>query len=160
MRFMFLALLVLLAGCAQQCPACECPPCECPTCECPEPINETREEAECVTANITAITINNTVNETNVTEPELPEQEMEGIPFANYLLVLDDVSYPTTSAEPCGIFSIVYAENQSIADRLIICPGDSKNWISPEGHGYRILVKEVAAGYTKESMWADVIIFG
>lgn len=155
MRLMLLALLVFLAGCTQQCPACECPPCECPTCECPEPVKE-----ECTAANITTITTNKTINETNVTEPELPEQEMEGIPFANYLLVLDDVSYPTTSAEPCGIFSIVHAENQSIADRLIICPGDSKTWVGPDGHGYRILVKEVAAGYTKESMWADVIIFG
>ena len=159
MRFAFLVFFILLAGCLkQECPICECPPCECPPCECPQPVNETKEE--CMTANIT--TVNKTINETNVTEPELPEQEMEGIPLAGggYLLVLDDVSYPTTSAEPCGIFSIVHAENQSIADRLIICPGDSKSWISPEGHGYRIVVKEVAAGYTKETMWADVIIFG
>lgn len=155
MRFMLLALLVLLAGCVQQCPACECP-----AYECPEPINETREE--CTAANITTVKINETINETNATEAELPEQEMEGIPFANgnYLLVLDDVSYPTTSAEPCGIFSIAHAGNLSVAERLIICPGDSKSWVSPDGHGYRILVKEVAAGYTKETMWADVIIFG
>ena len=161
MRFAFLALVILLAGCLQQeCPPCDCPPCECPPCECPEPVNESREE--CTTANITIITVNETINESNVTEPELPEQEIEGIPFANgsYLLVLDDVSYPTTSEDACGIFSIMYAGNLSVADRLIICPGDSKSWVSPEGRIYRILVKEVAAGYTKDTQWADVIIFG
>ncbi len=161
MRFVFLALVILLAGCITQ----QCPPCDCPPCECPQPqeqINETKEE--CATANITVITVqpNQTMNETNVTEPELPEEKLEGVPFAegSYLLVLDDVFYPTTSAEPCGIFSIMDAENLSIADRLIICPGDSKSWVTPEGRAYRILVREVAAGYTKETKWADVIIFG
>lgn len=162
MRFAYLVLLMFLAGCVQQCPACECPPCECPQLE------EVNETEECVTANITITTVqvnqtcNQTINETNITGPELPEQEMEGILFANgsYLLILDDVSYPTASLEPCGIFSIAHAGNLSIAERLIICPGDSKSWVSPEGRIYRILVKKVAAGYTKESIWADVMIFG
>lgn len=87
---------------------------------------------------------------------------IEGIPFANgsYILVLDDVSYPKGSGDSCGIFSIRYASDKSILDREIICPGDSQYWKSPEDDLYRIVVGDVAAGYTKDIKWAEVIIYG
>jgi hypothetical protein len=114
------------------------------------------EKVPVYTENITAVEIemNQTVNET---EPERPE----GILFAegNYLLVLEDVVLPRHDAR-CGAFSIRDAGNFSEMDKLLVCEGSSKTWTSPEGRQFRLLVVEVAAGYTKQTKWAEVIIFG
>ncbi len=100
-------------------------------------------------------TFNQTTNYTSASNAP------EGLPFpdSNYSLFLDDVSLVPTSSEPCGIFSI-RDRNQSILDKMLICPPESADWTSPEGHLYRIRVDEVAAGYTMQTNWAKVEIFG
>ncbi len=80
-------------------------------------------------------------------------------PESNYTLVLDDVSLVPNSQSPCGIFSIRDANN-SILDKMLICPPDSEYWTAPDGHLYRIRVEQVAAGYSTEQNWAQVSIFG
>ncbi len=97
----------------------------------------------------------------NVTGPSAPENATARrpvLPFGNYSLVLDDVSIIPSSSEPCGIFSIV-AGNGPVMDRFVICPRQSRTWVAPDGHAYRIFVKKVAAGYGGVE-WADVTIFG
>ncbi len=107
--------------------------------------------------NITAsnITISNqTSNQTmNVTA------NPQGLVFddGQYSLVLDDVSLVQTV--PCGIFS-VRDTNDSIVDRFVICPTQSQIWVAPDGHKFRIRADDVAAGYEKQAMWAQVEIFG
>lgn len=100
-------------------------------------------------------------NATNSTAPANETTKPAGLPFpgSNYSLFLDDVSLVPTSSEPCGIFSIRDASS-SILDKLLICPPESQDWTSPEGHLYRIRVDEVAAGYTMQTNWAKVEIFG
>ncbi|MBD3210577.1 hypothetical protein GF318_04315 [Candidatus Micrarchaeota archaeon] len=87
--------------------------------------------------------------------------EPEGIYFADdrYVLVLGDVVLPAYDSV-CGAFSVRDSSNLSVVDNLLICEGNSQTWISPEGQEYRIVVVEVAAGYTKEVKWAEVIIYG
>ena len=171
MRFAFVFLALLLAGCLQQPPAVSLTPNETPIATPPvnvtPPATITNEsvaggsvsiEGNITVQNSTAIneSANETANESVPSGPATPA----GIAFANgsYLLVLDDVSVSGPSA-PCGIFSVRYS-NGSVIDRLLICPPNSQNWLSPEGSTYRIYVIEVAAGYTHEENWARVIIFG
>lgn len=97
----------------------------------------------------------------NVTGPSAPENataQRPVLPFGNYSLALDDVSIIPSSSGPCGIFSIS-AGNGSVMDRFMVCPRQSRTWIAPDGHAYRIFVKKVAAGYGGVE-WADVTIFG
>lgn len=98
--------------------------------------------------------------EANLTVPDENETK-EGLYFGNgsYVLVLDDAVLPAYEGT-CGLFSIKYASNYSTITQFIECPAGSETWISPDGHEYRIMVVEVAAGYTKEALWAEVIIFG
>jgi hypothetical protein len=105
----------------------------------------------------------NQTNQTNQTAPEVPpEPEKKGLAFGGgrYLLVLDDASLVPTSEEPCGIFSIRLASDYSVLDKTIICPGESDTWFDEAGHGYRIFVVKVAAGYSGSGSWADVRIYG
>lgn len=160
MRFICLLLVFLLAGCLEQ----QCPECVCPQLKQPNITNTSLAEPNCTSANITIIHVNQTCNQTidksNLSEP--PVSEPEGILFANksYLLVLDDVSVPTSAKGSCGIFSVKYPSNLSVVDRFIVCSGESQYWVSPEGKSYRMVVVEVAAGYTKDVNWAEVIIYG
>ncbi len=105
-------------------------------------------------------TSNQTTNYTSTSNTTVPAKPA-GLPFpdSSYSLFLDDVSLVPTSSEPCGIFSI-RDSNNSIMDKLLICPPESADWTSPEGHLYRIRVDEVAAGYTMQTNWAKVEIFG
>ncbi len=106
-----------------------------------------------------ATTSNQTFNQT--TNGTSASNAPAGLPFpdSNYSLFLDDVSLVPTSSGPCGIFSI-RDQSQSILDKMLICPPESADWTSPEGHLYRIRVDEVAAGYTMQTNWAEVEIFG
>jgi hypothetical protein len=162
MRIAVLLLALMLFGCLEQ----QCPECKCPDIVQPNITNTSLAEPNCTSANITIINVNQTCNQTidvnNLSLSELPEPEAKGILFANqsYLLVLDDVSVPTSAKGSCGIFSVKYAGNLSVADRFIVCPGDTQYWVSPEGQSFRIVVVEVAAGYTKDVKWAEVIIYG
>ena len=92
-------------------------------------------------------------NQTPPTEPE-PEPPA-GWHFGPHILVLDDVSVIPNSDEPCGIFSIRDASDDTVLDKKIICPGESAYW-----EGYRIFVVKVAAGYSGGENWADVRIYG
>lgn len=117
--------------------------------------------------NITANNITDTnqsmaaapVNESG--EPSSDDEGLEapsGIRFDRYLLVLDDIILPATD-DTCGAFSVM-EQNGTIVDKLIICEKDSRYWITPDGHKYRILVVKLAAGYTHQEAWADVRIYG
>jgi hypothetical protein len=161
MRYLILAFALLLAGCTQQ-------PSET---VCPEVIeqNITQPAPGCTSANITITSVvvnqtcNQSLNKTNLSAGYVaPVPDLEGIPFANgsYVLVLDDVSYPTSEKGSCGIFSVMDAGNKSVLNRFIICPKESQYWKSPEDDTYRIVVKNVAAGYTRDIKWADVVIYG
>jgi hypothetical protein len=162
MRVLLVFLALALSGCLGQ----QCPECGCPTLEQPDCSNVSLAEPGCTSANITIIKVNQTCDQTaggsNLTTEAPPEPEPDGIPFADnsYLLVLDDVSVPTSGKGSCGIFSIKHAGNLSVAGRFIACPGDSQYWVSPENDSYRIRVIEVAAGYTKDVKWAEVMIYG
>ena len=90
----------------------------------------------------------------NETPPEEPEPS-KGWHFGPHILVLDDVSVIPNSDEPCGIFSIRDASDDTVLDKKIICPGESAYWA-----GYRIFVVKVAAGYSGGENWADVRIYG
>ncbi len=102
------------------------------------------------------------LNQSNITE--VPENvsnetiEPEGLRFGQYYLVLDDIVLPAYDST-CGAFSVV-AQNGSTLDKLLICEKRSKNWVSPEGHSYRILVVKAVAGYSHNAAWADVRIYG
>lgn len=100
---------------------------------------------------------NNTV--TNQTMNMTVNSTLQGMIFddGQYSLVLDDVSLMQT--KPCGIFSIRNM-NDSIVDEFVICPTQSQIWIDPNGHKFRIRADDIAAGYTKQTMWANVEIFG
>ncbi|MFH0884696.1 MAG: hypothetical protein V1861_03220 [Candidatus Micrarchaeota archaeon] len=182
MRCIPIALFILLVGCLganpeqPQLPNESAPPPQ----PAPQPsaqqANQTSEPF--VSGNITALPETPAANATNASDnqggnntttvapipPERPPQpeKPEGLLFANgsYSLALDDVSVIPTSEEPCGIFSIRHPANGTVIEKFFLCPGESQNWESPEGGSYRILVVEVAAGYTKEAKWARVIIFG
>jgi hypothetical protein len=90
----------------------------------------------------------------NLSNETLPE----GIAFGGYRLVLDDVVLPAYDST-CGAFSVV-ANNGSTLDKLLICEKKSKNWVSPQGHSYRIFVVKVVGGYSHQAAWADVRIYG
>ncbi len=124
------------------------------------------EKVPIVSANLTAtnITGNETeqINETieeNETEVQGPPAIPEGIHLGGYLLVLDDIVIYPESEEDCGAFSIMLT-NGTVVDKLIICERQSKYWITPEGHKYRIFVVKLAAGYTMQENWADVRVYG
>lgn len=116
-------------------------------------------------------TVNETINESeteymeengSVEEPEDTDKETfneeERIPFGggNYLLVIDDVVW--YGDESCAAVSIWNTED-ILLKKDVICPGSDYYWVSPERRKFRIVVTEVAAGYSGES-WAKVIIYG
>jgi hypothetical protein len=116
-------------------------------------INESNMTAQNASTGSVSNLSNGTLpNATNATAPP-----PAGIQFGNYSLVLDDVSITPSSSEPCGIFSIT--TNGTVVDRFVACPRQSRTWIAPGGHAYRIFVKKVAAGYGGTE-WADITIFG
>ncbi|MFN7991104.1 MAG: hypothetical protein U0R44_03005 [Candidatus Micrarchaeia archaeon] len=89
------------------------------------------------------------------------EPAKAGLPFAGgkYRIVLDDVSTIPTSAEPCGIFSIT-DQTGSVLEKMLICPPDSETWTDQDGRTFRIRVLKVAAGYSHQVTWAQVIVVG
>jgi hypothetical protein len=173
MRIVLIALSVLLLlGCIRQPPE-NPPPASYPanasaSSQPPPAQNITPGESVINESNITArnASTGSVSNLSNGTLPPAPlpdattnaTVQRPALPFGNYSLVLDDVSVIPSSSEPCGIFSIT-AVNGSIADRFVVCPRQSRTWIAPDGHAYRIFVKKVAAGYGGVE-WADVTIFG
>ncbi|MDD5340285.1 MAG: hypothetical protein PHV13_03475 [Candidatus ainarchaeum sp.] len=170
MRIMLIALsMLLLLGCTQQptenpTPANGTPNATVPADNQTQPVqNLTPGESVINESNMTAQNAS-TGNVSNISNGTLPNATANataplpaGIQFGNYSLVLDDVSIIPSSSEPCGIFSI--AANGTVVDRFVACPGQSRTWIAPDGHAYRIFVKKVAAGYGGTE-WADVTIFG
>ncbi|MBU0527191.1 hypothetical protein KKE92_01815 [Candidatus Micrarchaeota archaeon] len=102
------------------------------------------------------------MNQSNLSEvPENASNKtmrIEELKFGQYSLVLDDVVLPAYDAT-CGAFRVI-DKNGSTIDNLLICEQRSKNWVSPDGHQYRILVVKVAAGYSHQAAWADVRIYG
>ena len=165
LALLFLGFL-LLSGCAQQ--AGEAPPPPAPPAQAPPaappPANATPPPVPPeVGGNITEQPPPNVTNESgNGTANETEPEELEGLLFGNgaFKLVLDDVSVVPVSEDPCGIFSVRKASDDSIYEKMLICPGDSQTWTSPDDHVYRIKVIKVAAGYSKGGNWVEVIIYG
>jgi len=122
---------------------------------------------ENVSANLTPIMppANATANET-IPAPQYnatgtnQTQNLTGILFGEgrYLLVIEDMTVP--DGEACALMSVAYASNSSVITKLDICPGESQNWVSPEGRVFRIAVYKTAAGYTGAGKWAQVAIYG
>ncbi len=175
MRFFLLAVFLLLLGCVsqhvQECPGCEC---NCPQApQEPAPENDSNQ-SECYWMNVTVIE-EETGNKTEYVAPppEEPQPDEGGSPDSpfgvepgdvvfgsgKYVLVLEDVSVPLGDAEPCAMFKIIRASGE-VLDRKMICPSEEEYWTDPDGQRFRILVLEVAAGFTKEGRWADVRVFG
>lgn len=164
MRFIFaLIALSLLLGCAMTPPAGQnqSPPAAPPASPPPQPPaappaspppTPPPPEPPPVSGNIT----DNQTNQTNETA------KPKGLVFGSgkYMLVLDDVSIIPNSEEPCGIFSVRNATDYSTYEKMLICPPESQEWTSPENHIYRIKVLKVAAGYSGQENWVEVIIYG
>jgi len=115
-------------------------------------------ESNITVPNVTAAA--NLGNGTNATSPNAANvtAQPSALSFGNYSLVLDDISVVSSPAEPCGIFSI-HAMNGSILDRFVLCPPQSRTWLAPDDHVYRIVVEKVAAGYEGKGS-AEVLTFG
>ncbi|HSB46370.1 MAG TPA: hypothetical protein VLD37_00010 [Candidatus Bilamarchaeum sp.] len=169
-KFVALALLVLLFGCisetnpaanvthpANVSPSNTTPPANTSANVTPPPIAGNITEAPKPSTNQTA-----PENDSNVTPPPPAPENPPGLAFGGgrYLLVLDDASVVPSSKEPCGIFSIRLAEDYSLLDKTIICPGESFVWRDESGHAFRIFVVKVAAGYSGTGSWVDVRIYG
>ncbi len=113
---------------------------------------------------LTNVSANITVNEeadldVNITENEGMERD-----YREGLLVFGDGMYAldlldvTIDAE-CAVFEFIYADGTAI-DKAIICEGEDRYWVSPEGHRFRVKVLQVALGYSTNTSWANVIIYG
>ena len=131
--------------------------------------NETEETAEIpgdmpveipeenTIVNITANVTGNVTNEKNKTE-----EKNETLLFfgqGKYALRLVDVTERGPDKEACAAVEFLYA-NKTLIDQGQICPGQDYYWTAPDGHKFRMVVTEVVAGYTKETVWAKVLIFG
>jgi len=133
---------------------------------------EGKEENTSRSESITDTNLNET--ERNATDPNIAnetygnnkdyenEAKIDGTYFGNgaYVLVLRDISMHRNEQGYCALFEIVWAENGSNIQKLQICPGEDADWISPDGHLYRIKVFETAAGYTGRARWAKVAVYG
>lgn len=168
MRIMLIVLAtLLLLGCIQQPPVNPAPNATAPEQNQTPPPHQNETGVENVpqnesVINESSITAQNLSagNASNITFPNATANataQRPALSFGNYSLVLDDVSIVPSSSEPCGIFSIT--ANGTAVDRFVACPRQSRTWIAPDGHAYRIFVKKVAAGYGGYE-WADVTIFG
>ena len=101
------------------------------------------------------ITENTTGNITvkNETEPLLFFGE------GKYSLRLVDVIERGPGEEGCAAVEFLYS-NGTLIEQGRICTGEDYYWTAPDGHRFRLVVTEVVAGYTKEAVWAKVLIFG
>ncbi|MCK4319025.1 hypothetical protein KAW38_00450 [Candidatus Micrarchaeota archaeon] len=119
------------------------------------------EYEEEVLTNVSAnITVNGEVDlGINITENENIEED-----YREGLLVFGDRGYAldllsvTIDAE-CAVFEFIYT-NGTVIDKAIICKGEDIYWVSPEGQGFRVKVLQVALGYSTNTSWANVIIYG
>jgi len=114
---------------------------------------------------------NNSQQNTTTQKGKINESEsyinLSGGKYANnltfgngeYLLILEDIAIGTGNEIDCGLFRIIYSSDLQEIKRLIICSAQETLWISPKGDSYRIKVVNVAAGYSKNSRWASVIIY-
>jgi len=96
----------------------------------------------------------------NATVPVNGTANASGILFGEgrYALTIDDLTVP--DGEACAIMSISYSSNRTTLTRLVLCPGESQNWIDPGGRVFRIRVLKTAAGYSGGAGWAQVDVFG
>ncbi|HID73274.1 TPA: hypothetical protein EYP38_05000 [Candidatus Micrarchaeota archaeon] len=167
MRWLLLTASVLLLGCVsappQECPACDYE-CDCPEAvECPESAADASYSG-CLWRNISTTAVqdeNLTEEPSQAANATAPEHGYGNMTFGegNFTLLLEDVSLPAGGGEPCAMFSISNASG-ALMERVVVCPGKDEYWVAPDGHRFRIVVIEAAAGYTREDVWADVIIFG
>lgn len=118
------------------------------------------EENSTIVSNPLQFNLSTTViNKSEVGNKTETERESTGLKFSNYVLVLDDVIQqgPTD----CASISI-YANSPeaTLLHKGILCPGKDYYWVSPDQHRFRILMTSVAGGYSGNSIWANVIVYG
>lgn len=77
----------------------------------------------------------------------------------DYRIILVDISLAIGDNLQCGMFTVLYTDDNEEIKKLIICPEQEYLWVSPKTDEYRIKVINTAAGYTKNSRWASVIIY-
>jgi len=75
----------------------------------------------------------------------------------NYALVIEDVVW--YGEKECAAVKIADSADSTLK-KDVICPQEDYYWTTPEGHRYRIVVTEVAAGYSTGESWAKVNIYG
>lgn len=104
--------------------------------------------------NLSTTVINKTTSE-NKTETE---KEGNGIKFGGYALLLDDVVI--YGPDQCAVIKIFDNGLATVLHEGVVCKGKDYYWIAPDKHRYRILITEIAAGYSNNSIWAKVFIYG
>ncbi|MFA5930301.1 MAG: hypothetical protein WC861_05445 [Candidatus Micrarchaeia archaeon] len=83
-----------------------------------------------------------------------------GLKFGNYTLVVEDLSLAGGAGRvSCAIIGI-YGNGGSRLAELQGCPGQDSYWVAPDRHMWRIVVYQTAPGYTHNSAWAEVAVFG
>ena len=75
----------------------------------------------------------------------------------NYALVIEDVVW--YGDKECAAVKIADAADSTLK-KDVICPQEDYYWTTPGGHRYRIVISEVAAGYSTGESWAKVNIYG
>lgn len=75
----------------------------------------------------------------------------------NYALVIEDIVW--YGDEECAAIKIADAADSTLK-KDVICPPEDYYWTTPEGHRYRIVISEVASGYSSGESWAKVNIYG
>ena len=84
-----------------------------------------------------------------------------GLKFDNYSLVLEDLILPTgPEMVSCAGLAIYDSANATLLGRLEVCPGESANWVAPNGRMWRIVVYQTAPGYSGSGKWAEMAVFG
>jgi len=109
---------------------------------------------------ITDYNLSTTVtNSTNVTENTTEnEKEADALQFGKYILMLDDVTI--VGSENCASIRIFDSKLENLLHQGLACKGKDYYWTAPDKHRYRILVTDIAAGYSNNSIWAKVFIYG
>ncbi len=104
------------------------------------------------TFNQTTIVANTTQNTSQVTQ--------HGVTFSNFTIFLNDVTLPLGGGQPpCGAFEID-AKNGNKLLEFQLCQGNQYRWVDPTGRAWRIVAYSIVQGYTKQTAYADLAVFG
>jgi len=105
--------------------------------------------------NLTTETTNATSLGGNKTETE---KNSDALAIGGYVIVLDDVVFKNNVE--CAALQMYNKTTMKSIHKALACPGVDTYWVAPNGHKYRIVVTEAAAGMTKNEIWAKIFIYG